>query len=252
MTREQRDPWDGLKIGVATYTLRSLDLDNTLRVLRRLGIQWISVKDIHLPRKTTLAERQAIVSRFREAGVTLVSCGNVGLPGDEAGIRDAFVYAKEIGVETMVCAPKPESFPILDALVKEFDIRLAIHNHGPEDKFFPTPQSAYEAARRYDKRIGLCIDVGHTARAGVDPAKAIRELRDRVYDIHIKDVAEASVRFQPVEIGRGVLDIPAILDSLRAIRFQGVVGIEYEKDGNDPVPGLCESVGYLRGVSRKR
>lgn len=248
---QNADPWAGLKVGVATYTLRQLPLDQTLRVLKRLDIRWASVKDVHLPRKTTADERRAIVARFREAGVTPLSCGNVGLPADEAGIRDAFVYAKEMGVGTMVCAPDPASMPILHALVQEFDLRLAIHNHGPEDRRFPTPQSAMEAASKYDRRIGLCVDVGHTARAGVDPARAIRECRERVYDIHLKDIHANAPNGAPIEVGRGALDIPAVLDALRAIRFEGHVGFEYEKDANDPVPGLCESVGYVRGVLRR-
>jgi len=246
------DPWGGLKIGVATYTLRSLSTDAALKAMRRLEVRWASIKDVHLARRTSAQERRDIVARFRAEGIEPLSVGNVGLPTDEAGIRDAFVYAKEIGVSTMVCAPRPESMPILDAMVKEFDLRLAIHNHGPEDKVFPTPQSAYDAARRYDKRIGLCIDVGHTARAGVDPAKAIRDLRDRVYDIHLKDISDTTPKGSPIELGRGALDLPGILASLRAIRFEGLVGIEYEKDGNDPVPGLSESIGYLRGICRTR
>lgn len=246
----QPDPWRGLKIGVATYTLRQLPTAAAIAAIQRLGLHSASLKDAHLPHKTTAAERRAIAARFQSAGIEPLSCGNVGLPTDEPGIRAAFEYARDAGIGTMVCAPKPESLPILDRLVKEFDLRLAIHNHGPDDKYFPTPESVMDQVGHLDARIGLCIDVGHTQRSGVDPARAIRTCRARVYDIHLKDVTSATAKGGPIEVGRGVLDIPAVLKALRDIRFTGNVGFEYEKDPNDPVPGLSESVGYVRGVLR--
>jgi sugar phosphate isomerase/epimerase len=132
--------------------------------------------------------------------------------------------------------------------VKEFDIKLAIHNHGPEDKRFPSPYDAMKLIEKLDERIGLCIDVGHTARAKVDPAEAIRKCGPRVFDIHIKDINTTFPTGKAVEQGRGVLDTKGMLKALLDIKFQGHVGIEYEKDENDVLPGLAESVGYMRGV----
>jgi len=242
------DPWRGLKVGVATYTLRQLPLDTALRAIQKLGLGYASIKDVHAPFKSSPDERRAIAQRFRDAGVAPLSCGNVGLPADEAGIRAAFEYVRDLGAPTMVCSPHPDSFPTLEQMVREFDIRLAIHNHGPQDKHFPSPYEALKAAEKYDKRIGLCIDVGHTARAGVDPAEAISRCRERVYDIHLKDIHAMTPQGRPIEVGRGALDIAGILQALQAIRFTGHVGFEYEKDAADPVPGLSESVGYVRGI----
>lgn len=240
----------GLKIGVATYTLRTLPTDDAITVLKRLEVKSCSLKDSHLPMKATPDELKAIVAKFRAAGIEPLSVGNVGMKNDEASTRAAFEYAKAAGIGTMVCAPPLDAIPLLDKLVKEYDIKLALHNHGPEDKNFPTPYEAYNAAKGYDKRIGLCVDVGHCARAGKDPAKAILDCRDRVYDIHLKDVSKVAKDGKPIEVGRGGIDIPAVLRALRTIKFEGNVGFEYEKDAKEPVLGLAESVGYVRGILR--
>jgi sugar phosphate isomerase/epimerase len=138
--------------------------------------------------------------------------------------------------------------PILDAMVKEFDVRLAIHNHGPEDKRFPSPYDVWKAVERYDRRIGLCLDVGHTARAKVDPASAIRECRERLYDVHFKDIDSTAPEGATVEAGRGVLNLVSVLRALLEVRYPHLVSFEYEKDENDPLPGLAESVGYAKGL----
>ena len=148
-----------------------------------------------------------MAAKFKEAGITPLSVGNVGMKNDPADIRRAFEYARDIGVPTIVCSPEPASMKILDAMVKEFDIRLAIHNHGPEDKKFPSPYDVWTAVQPYDKRIGLCIDVGHTARAKVDPAEAIRKCRERLYDCHLKDIDSTAPDGKTLEAGRGVLDL---------------------------------------------
>jgi sugar phosphate isomerase/epimerase len=148
----------------------------------------------------------------------------------------------------MVCAPPPDAVPLLDKFVKEFDIKLAIHNHGPEDKQFPSPYDVMKAVENHDKRIGLCIDVGHTARAGVDPAESILKCRDRLYDVHMKDISVMGNRNTPIESGRGILNSKSILAALLKIKYQGLVGFEYEKDSKDPAPGLAESVGYIKGL----
>jgi inosose dehydratase len=237
-----------LRIGVATYTLRLWKIDETISLLQKLGIEYVSLKDAHLPRTSSPDELRAIVARFRAAGITPLSVGNVGLKNDETDIRSALEYAKTSGIGTMVCAPPVEALPLLDKLVKEYDIRLAIHNHGPEDKHFPTPYAAYELIKKLDPRLGLCVDVGHCARGGKDPARAISDCRSRVFDVHLKDIHTTERNGKAKEVGRGVLDIPSILRALEKIKFQGNVGFEYEKDEKDPSLGLAESVGYVRGV----
>ena len=244
----ERDTWHGLKLSVASYTFHAQSLEVTLKDINRTGLKYVSIKDVHLPFNTTAQERKAIAQRFIDAGITPLSCGNVSMKNDEADVRRAFEYARDIGLPTIVCAPHPDSMPILDRMVKEFDIKLAIHNHGPEDKHFPTPESVWNAAKPFDKRIGLCIDVGHAARAGADPVADILRYRERLYDMHLKDIATLTPRAAAIEVGRGVLNIQGMMKNLLKIHYTHLVSFEYEKNDPDPLPGLMESMGYVRGV----
>jgi inosose dehydratase len=243
------DPWKGLKVGVASYTFREFKTDAAIAGIKRVGLKYCSIKDMHLPFTLSRDERKQVAEQFRAAGVTPLSAGNISMKNDEADVRRYFEYARDIGINTIVCAPSPESMPILDKLVKEFEtIRIAIHNHGPEDTKFPSPYDVMKAVEKFDKRVGLCVDVGHSARAGAEPVKAIRDLGERVYDVHLKDLSRIERRSMVCEVGRGVLDTKGIFQALLDIKFAGHAGFEYEKDGKDPLPGLAESVGYCRAI----
>ncbi len=241
-------PWKGLKVGVATYSFNKFKTDETIKGVARVGVAYCSIKDFHLPFKSTAEERKATVEKFKAAGITPLSVGNITLKNDEAQLREMFQYTKDIGVPVMVCAPSKECLPLAEKMVKEFDIKMAIHNHGPEDKTFPSPNEIMAAIEQMDERIGLCVDVGHSARAGTDPAEAIEKYGKRVYDIHMKDLARIDRRSIPIECGRGVLDLRGILAALLKIDFKGHVGFEHEKDAADVIPGLAESAGYVRGL----
>ena len=250
LTAEEADPWMGLKIGVATYTMRELPIEEAIKAVQRVGLKYVSIKNVknHIDLSHTPEERKQRAEMFRDAGLVPLSVGNVGIKNDEADVRRAFEYARDIGVSTMVCAPPKDAVPLLDKFVKEVDIKLAIHNHGPEDKQFPSPYDVMKAVENHDKRIGLCIDVGHTARAGVDPAEAILKCRERLYDLHMKDISALGDRNTPIESGRGILNSRSILAALLKIKYKALVGFEYEKDAKDPVPGLAESIGYTKGL----
>jgi sugar phosphate isomerase/epimerase len=166
----------------------------------------------------------------------------------EPDVHRAFEYAKAAGMKVIVGVPAPKLLPLVDKKVKEYNIKVAIHNHGPTDKLYPTPASAYEKIKNLDRRIGLCNDIGHTQRAGVDPSVSAEKYADRLLDVHIKDVTAATAKGHGVEIGRGVIDIPRFLRTLLKINYAGIVSFEYEKDADDPLAGLAESVGYVRGV----
>src|SRR5688500_11202854 len=182
------DPWKGLKMGVASYSLRKLPLEGAVAAIRRVGLTYVSIKDMHLPLKSSGEERRAVVEKFRAAGVTPLSCGVITLPKDEAASRNSFEYTRDCGMPVIVAHVDRDALALTEKLAKEFDIKVAIHNHGPEDKRFPSPYDAMKEIEKLDARVGLCIDVGHTARAKVDPAEAIRKCAARVYDIHIKDI----------------------------------------------------------------
>jgi len=244
----ETDPWKGLKVGVASYTLRKMALDDAIKAVQRVGLRYVSIKDFHLPLNSTPEQRRAAARKFKDAGITPLSCGNITMQNDEANVRQAFEYARDAGLPTIVCSPHPDSMPLLDRMVKEFDIKLAIHNHGPEDKRFPSPYDVWKAVQPFDRRIGLCIDVGHTARAKVDPAEAILKCRGRLFDLHFKDINSTEPSGSTVEAGRGVLDLKSILQAVLKIQYAYLLSIEYEKDADDPLPGLAETVGYTKAL----
>jgi sugar phosphate isomerase/epimerase len=242
------DTWHGFKTGIASYTFRKLNLENTIKAMQRLDLHYISIKDFHLSLDSATEERKAVVEKFMNAGITPLSCGNITMENDEANIRRAFQYAKDCNIPIIVCSPDPDSMSILDKMVKEYNIKIAIHNHGPEDKRFPSPYDAWKAVTPYDKRIGLCIDVGHTARAKVDPAEAIIKCRDRLYDLHFKDINTTEPNGTTIQAGRGVLDLSSILRSLIKIKYSHLLSIEYESSPDDPLPEVAETVGYAKGL----
>ena len=242
------DPWHGFKTGIASYTFRKFNVENTIKAMQRLDLHYISIKDFHLPLDSSTEERIRVIQQFKNAGITPMSCGNITMENDEANIRRAFQYAKDCDLPTIVCSPHPDSMSILDKMVKEYDIKIAIHNHGPEDKRFPSPYDVWKAVTPHDKRIGLCIDVGHTARAKVNPAEAILKCRDRLYDLHFKDIESTEPNGGTIQAGRGVLDLSSILQSLMKIKYANLLSVEYERSPDDPFPEVAETIGYTKGL----
>lgn len=238
-----------LTLGLASYTFRKFTLDQTIGMTKRLGLSKLALKDFHLAMDSSDDDLAAAGRKAREAGLDLYGCGVVYMK-TEAEVNRAFHYARTAGMRTIIGVPDPSMLPMVDLKTKETGIKVAIHNHGPEDATFPTPASVIEKIRTLNPLVGLCIDVGHSRRAGEDPAAAIVKYRDRLLDVHLKDIDSAAKEGTTVEMGRGVLDIPGILKALLKIRFDGVASFEFEKDENDPLPGVAESVGYTRGILR--
>jgi len=235
------------ELGLASYTLREFNLEDTLAMTRRVGLKYICFKDFHLAMDSTPAQIETTVQKVKDAGLVLYG-GGVIYMRNEKQVNDAFDYAKAAGMKIIVGVPQPELLPLVNEKVRQYDIKVGIHNHGPTDKVYPTPASAYEKIKDLDKRIGLCNDIGHTMRAGIDPAVSVRKYADRLLDVHLKDVSEATAKGSGVEVGRGVIDIPRFLKTLIKIDYDGIVSFEYEKDAKDPIAGLAESVGYVKGV----
>jgi inosose dehydratase len=236
----------GFPLGMASYTLREFSLDQALAMTNRVGLKHICLKDCHLPMNSTPEQLAAAAAKAKAAGLDLYGCGVVYMR-KEAEVDQAFEYAKAAGMKMIIGVPPYSLLPLVNEKVQKYDIRVAIHNHGPTDKVYPTPDVAYEKIKGLDRRIGLCIDIGHTCRSGVDASQAAEQFADRLLDIHVKDASAANAKGITVEIGRGVIDIPKFLRTLQKIRYAGIVSFEYEKDGKDPMPGLSESVGYVKG-----
>lgn len=236
-----------LTLGLASYTLRTLKIDDVIKTTTRLGIGYIALKSVHMPLDASADDVKVIAEKVRAAGLKLYGGGVIYMKTQQE-VETAFNYASAAGLEMIIGAPNREFVPLVNELVKKHNIKLAIHNHGPGDDIWHSPNDVYAQIKDLDKRIGLCIDVGHVVRIKEDPIPMISKYKDRLYDMHMKDMNKAEESGTPVEIGRGVIDIPGIIKALKKINYSYRVGIEYEKDGDDPVPGLCESVGYIRGI----
>ena len=237
-----------LTLGVASYSTRKFTLDQTLEMAKALGVTSMTFKDVHIPRTGTPDATRVLREKIVAAGITIMGGGTITLPNDPAEIRKNFDYAKTAGFPLIFTSPDPAALDTIEQMAKEYDIKVAIHNHGPEDKWWPRPQDAYAAVKSRDSRLGLCIDVGHTLRTGTDPVAACRECKDRLYDMHVKDLAVKTDRDSQVAVGRGLIDFPALFRTLLDIGYQGQVGLEYEIHEDDPLPGMIESLAYERGV----
>ena len=236
-----------MKLGIASYSFRKFDLDKTLQMTKQVGLQYVCLKSFHLPLDADDETIKAAAAKVRDAGLTLYACGVVTMQ-KVAQVEQAFHYAKTAGMSMIIAAPSAEMLPEIEKHVKQFDVAVAIHNHGPGDKHFPTPESVYEKIKSLDKRIGLCIDIGHTVRIGADLIASLRQYSDRLLDLHIKDVSAAEPTGKEIQAGRGVIDLVAVLRTLREIKYSNVVAFEYENEPENPMPGLAETVGYVRGV----
>jgi sugar phosphate isomerase/epimerase len=236
-----------IKLGVASYSLRKFSRPEAIAMLKTLRVEYVSIKSFHLPYEGSPGETRSGADEFRAAGLEVLSGGNINLQSPEE-LRPMFEYAKAAGLPMMVCAPRQERMDAIEKLVQEFDIKIAIHNHGPEDKFFPSPASAFEAVKDRDPRMGLCIDVGHTTRTSTNVLESIREAGPRLFDFHIKDLADLMDKESQVEVGRGAMPVTGIFELLKTLNYQGGVMLEYEIKADDPLPGMIESIAYMRGV----
>lgn len=236
-----------IKLGLASYTFKEFSLDETILMTQRLGIKYIALKSFHLPLESSRDEIISSTAKVAAGGLDLYGCSVVVL-NDVNEVNQVFEYAKTAGMKMIIAQPESTMLEMINRKVQEYNIRFAIHNHGPEDINFPFPQVTYEKITKLDSRIGLCIDIGHAKRSGTDPSECIKICADRLLDVHIKDLKTISQIADPVEVGRGKLDIPEILSTLLKINYSGIVSLEYEKDAKDPLPGVAESIGYIRGV----
>jgi inosose dehydratase len=236
-----------LQLGIAGFTFLHVPLDQGIAMMKRVGIGALSIKDFYLPLDSGADKIGSVMGQFSAAGIKVYAAGVIYMKTQQE-VDKAFAYAKAIGVDLIIGSPNIELLGYVEQQVKGYGIRLAIHNHGPEDKLYPSPVDVYDHVKGLDERIGLCLDIGHAARAGADPAKVVRDYGSRIFDLHIKDLAVISREAKPIELGRGVLDIPNLVRALVKTRYAGYCSIEHEMDMNDPLPGIAESAGYFRGV----
>jgi sugar phosphate isomerase/epimerase len=237
-----------LKVGICSYSLRSIPAAEALPDIQRLGVRNFSLKDVHLAQTSTPEQRRDFRQQAEQLGLTIHSCGVIYMKNDEAEMRKAFDYVKDLGAPVIVVGVSKEMLPTLDKVIKNYDIKAAIHNHGPNDKLFPSPLEIYDAIQPFDKKIGVCMDIGHTFRMHEDLVADAKKMHDRLYSLHFKDLESGDIKAKGVPVGTGVLPIVPLLKELVSSNYAGEVQLEYEVDVKDPLPGSAESLGFIRGV----
>ena len=237
-----------IRLGIASYTFRNFDQAHLIDFMKELDTSYLNLKDVHLP--MTPADQVAPkAAQYRDAGLKLTAAGTITFAIDEdEDIRKKFEYVKAAGISLIVGAPTHQVLPRLEKFVKEYNIRVGIHNHGPEDKNFPSPLDVLAEVDKLDSRIGCCIDVGHTMRTGTDVVAAIRKAGPRLFDIHMKDLADGTKKDSQVAVGDGIMPVRSIFQALIDMHYPGYVDLEYEIFPENPMPGVIKSFAYMRGV----
>ncbi len=239
-----------IKLGLASYTFRNFTRAQMIGFMKQLNLTELNAKDVkdHLP--SDPAQEDAALADYTAAGIKLHAAGTIYFPkDDDDDIRAKFEYARRAGIKVIVAGdPTPETLPRIEKFVKEYDIRLAIHNHGPEDKIWHSPLDVLKVVRSMDPRIGCCIDIGHCERAGTDVVEAILAVGPRIFNMHAKDLTSFSSKESQVAVGEGIIPFRRMFEALIKTNYQGYVDLEYEIHGDDPMPGVIESFAYMRGV----
>jgi sugar phosphate isomerase/epimerase len=237
-----------VRLGIASYTFRQFDQQHLIEFMKQLKTPYLNLKDMHLP-MTPVDQIAPRAAEYRAAGLILTAAGNITFAKDEDDdVRAKFEYCKLAGIPIIVCAPTHQVLPRVEKFAKLYKMKIAIHNHGPEDKEFPSPFDVLAAVKNMDPCMGCCIDLGHAMRAGADVVAAIHSAGPRLFDIHIKDLADGKVKESQVAVGQGVMPVPQIFKALIDMRYPGNVDLEYEILPDDPMPGVMQSFAYMRGV----
>jgi sugar phosphate isomerase/epimerase len=239
-----------VRLGLASYTFRNFTRAQMIGYMKQLQVFALNAKDVkdHLPMDPE--GEKAALAEYAAAGITLHAAGAIYFDKDEDGdIRNKFEYCKRAGIGVIVAGdPALETLPRMEKFAKEYDIRIAIHNHGPEDKSWPSPLDVLKAVKGMDPRMGCCIDVGHTVRAGTDVVEAIHAAGPRLYNVHMKDLTDFQKKDSQVAVGDGKMPVRKIFEALAAEKYRGFVDLEYEVHADDPMPGVSSSFAHMRGV----
>ncbi|MDR0574036.1 MAG: sugar phosphate isomerase/epimerase [Tannerella sp.] len=236
------------QVGMAGYTFVNFDLETTLKTMKSLDVHYLCIKDFHLPLDASDEQIGAFHEKCASYEVTGYGAGPIYMK-TEAEVNRGFEYAKRVGVKLIVGVPNYELLPYVDKKVKEYDFHYAIHLHGPDIALYPDATDVWENTKNLDPRIGMCLDIGHDLRNGCDPVADLGKYHTRVFDVHIKDVTDASKEGRGIQIGRGKIDFPAFIRMMRQVNYTGKCSLEYEKDMKDPFLGIAESIGYFKAVS---
>lgn len=236
------DEYGGFKMGSQSYCFREFSLDETIVKLKELGLNALEPYPGHFDFKSSPETVAEIKNKLAKAGVVVPAYGVVNFNGNAESNRRIFEFAKTVGITSLSANPTRDSFESLNKLVAEFEIAIAIHNHGPGSRY-STLKHFLRAVDGRHQLIGACIDTGHFIRSKEDPAEVIRKLKGRVHGVHLKDVDDKG---ENVIFGKGLMDFPDVFNALKEVNYKGYCMLEYEADPDDPVPAMKACLAYCR------
>lgn len=270
----EADPYGGFKMGLQSYTLRAFDERTALEHTRKLGLHYWESFPNHVPMNTLPEHLRQQRELLKEYGVTLMGYGVVGFSADETKAREVFDFAKGIGLAAISANPNKDAatFDLLDKLVEEYDIPIAIHNHGPKASYDKI-QDVVDLVRDRHPKIGACVDTGHYLRSDEDPVAAIRTFGPRVFGVHLKDVrtirdaaeiAKLKTTLPPHRVkeleregkiftvlGEGELDVAGCLQALRELKYEGCLSLEYEENEKNPLSDVEVCLEAVRAAVKR-
>ena len=240
-------PEEEFHLGIAGYSFVKFDLETTLKTMQTLDLHYLCIKDFHLPLTSNEEQIAAFHQKLASYGVKGYAVGPIYMKTKEEVDR-AFAYAQRVGVPLLVGVPNYDLLDYTEQVVKQYDIKLAIHLHGPDMKLYPDATDIWEHVKNRDERMGMCLDIGHNLRYGSDTLADYIKYHKRVFDMHLKDVTAPTKAGKRAELGRGIIDFPRYIKLMRKYHYTGAVSLEHEKDMDNPFMGIAESIGFFRGV----
>jgi sugar phosphate isomerase/epimerase len=238
-----------IKLGIASYSFREFSRHLCIQYTKQCGITLLTIKEFHALYRSTPEELDKAKAEFQKAGLTLTGGGTVYMmKEDDDDIRFYFEYAKRLGLPMMNIGATQKTLPMIEKFAVKYNIKIALHNHGPEDKYFPAPSDALKIIKDMDPRMGVCIDIGHTTRIGKDLLSEVEGAGSRLLDMHVKDLRDIRDGKTQCPVGDGAMPIPQLFKLLKKMNYQGALHLEYEIEGDNPLLGMQKSFSYMRGV----
>lgn len=239
----------GAKLGIQSWTCRNMTFEEVIAFATKHQIKYLELFTAHFNPRGTKEEMLAKKAALDKAGLVCYSFGVASTSMDKEDNRKLFEAAKLMGIQVIVVEPKnPAEWDNLEQLVKEYDIKLAIHNHG-KGTVYGDPATVKQILATRDSRIGVCLDIGWVTAAGFDAAKVFREYNGRVFDMHLKDKKVEGPADKPVvldvEIGTGQANFKGIFEEIKKANWSGVLAIEtdnagFHRDPNQLVAGAVQ------------
>jgi sugar phosphate isomerase/epimerase len=246
------NPYAPFRMGIQSYSLRAFKTEEALKKTQELGLKYWEAYPGHF----AVTEDDQMIRLYKQLlkkyDVRLVTYGVVEFHNSEEEARRIFNFARKMGIETLSAYPKPNEFSMLDNLVSEYKINIAIHNHGPGDDLYDMISKGIKAVQGRDDRIGSCNDTGHYLRSNEDPVEAAKQFGKRTFGIHLKDVKDGANGAKDfTELGKGNLKTVELLKVLLANNYKGILSLEYEEHPENPMAQIQECLQATRAAITK-